>query len=117
MAAYSGSTSVNPYWYYDPHSYQPNVNVSFNTNISGLLSNQMKYIFIFFLLVNTPPHPSFDMYNNNNNSRFADSGYLSRTPTPPTPVRIHSPQPISNRQELESNGSDSNEMIVLHDSL
>ncbi len=35
MAEYSGPPSVNPYWYYDPHGYQPNVSVSFNTNISG----------------------------------------------------------------------------------
>jgi hypothetical protein len=49
------------------------------------------------------------MYNNNN-SRFADSGYLSRTPTPPTPTRIPSPQPMHSRQELETNGSDSNKI-------
>ncbi|CAF3039265.1 unnamed protein product [Rotaria socialis] len=96
MSAYSGPPSVNPYWYYDPHGYQPNVSVSFNTNIS----------------VNTPPHPSFDMYhnssnNNNNTSGFADSGYLSRTPTPPTPSRIPSPQPLSMRQELEKKETDS----------
>ncbi|CAF0728657.1 unnamed protein product [Rotaria sordida] len=94
MSGYSGPPSVNPYWYYDPHGYQPNVSVSFNTNIS----------------VNTSPHPSFDMCNNNNNnstSRFADSGYLSRTPTPPTPVRILSPQPLSMRQELDNKESDS----------
>lgn len=58
-------------------------------------------------LVNTPPpHPSFDMYNNNN-SGFADSGYLSRTPTPPTPVRIPSPQPMSIRQDRDHKGKDS----------
>ncbi|CAF3350548.1 unnamed protein product [Rotaria sp. Silwood1] len=92
MSGYSGPPSVNPYWYYDPHGYQPNVSVSFNTNIS----------------VNTSPHSSFDFYHNsNNNSRFADSGYLSRTPTPPTPVRIPSPQPISIRQELDNKESDS----------
>ncbi|CAF2712615.1 unnamed protein product [Rotaria sp. Silwood2] len=90
MSGYSGPPSVNPYWYYDPHGYQPNVSVSFNTNIS----------------VNTSPHSSFDMYNNNNNSRFVDSGYLSRTPTPPTPVRIPSPQPISMRHELDTQESD-----------
>ncbi|UJR33372.1 hypothetical protein I4U23_020820 [Adineta vaga] len=84
MAAYSGPPSVNPYWYYDPHGYQPNVSVSFNANIS----------------VNTPPHPSFDMYNN---SRFADSGYLSRTPTPPTPSHIPSPPPIPMRQDHDEN--------------
>jgi len=65
-------------------------------------------LFFALLLVNTPPHPSFDMYNNNNNnnssSRFADSGYLSRTPTPPTPTRTHSPQPMPMRQELDTNG-------------
>jgi hypothetical protein len=103
MAAYSGPPSVNPYWYYDPHGYQPNVSVSFNTNISGLFSNENKHFLLvfFFLLVNTPPHPSFDMYNNNN-SRFADSGYLSRTPTPPTPTRIPSPIPL--REELHTKG-------------
>jgi hypothetical protein len=42
MSAYSGPPSVNPYWYYDPHGYQPNVSVSFNTNISGLFSNEEK---------------------------------------------------------------------------
>ncbi len=67
------------------------------------------------MLVNTPPpHPSFDMYNNNNNSRFADSGYLSRTPTPPTPSRIPSPQPTALRQELDDEGMYSNKCIVLH---
>jgi hypothetical protein len=108
MSAYPGPSSINPYWYYDPHGYQPNVSVSFNTNISGLFSNENKYFIICFfalLLVNTPPHPSFDMYNNNNSSsRFADSGYLSRTPTPPTPIRNHSPQPMPMRQELDTNG-------------
>ncbi|CAF0929540.1 unnamed protein product [Adineta steineri] len=93
MSTYSGPPSGNPYWYYDPHGYQPNVSVSFNTNIS----------------VNTPPpsHPSFDMYNNsNNNSRFADSGYLSRTPTPPTPIRNPSPQPMPTRQEYDDDEND-----------
>jgi hypothetical protein len=49
--------------------------------------------------------------NNNNSSRFADSGYLSRTPTPPTPTRIHSPQPIPMRQELDTNGIYLNQYI------
>ncbi|CAF0729388.1 unnamed protein product [Adineta ricciae] len=89
IAAYSGPPSVNPYWYYDPHVYQPNVSVSYNPNIS----------------VNTPPHPSFEMYNN---SRFADSGYLSRTPTPPTPLRLPSPQPVPIRQDNEENSTDLN---------
>lgn len=112
MSTYSGSPSVNPYWHYDPYGYQPNVSVPFNTNISGLLN---KYIWTILLsishsLVNTPPptlHPSFDMYynNNNNNSRFADSGYLSRTPTPPTPVQIPSPQPVSIRQDQDIKGN------------
>jgi hypothetical protein len=59
-----------------------------------------------FLLVNTPPsHPSFDMYNN---SQFADSGFLSRTPTPPTPGRVPSPQPIPLHEELDYQGIYSN---------
>jgi hypothetical protein len=64
------------------------------------------FLFVSHVLVNTPPpppHPSFDMYNSNN-SRFADSGYLSRTPTPPTPSRIPSPQPLSMRQDSDSKG-------------
>jgi len=70
---------------------------------------------ISFLLVNTQPHPSFDMYNNNNNnSRFADSGYLSRTPTPPTPVRMPSPQPLPIKHELDINGIYLSEYIYLH---
>lgn len=53
--------------------------------------------------MNTSPHPSADMYTNNNNntSGFVDSGYLSRTPTPPTPIRIPSPQPLTMRPEAE----------------
>ncbi len=43
------------------------------------------------------------MYNNNNNG-FADSGYLSRTSTPPTPVRNSSPF----QEELDNKGSYSN---------
>ena len=38
MSGYPTTPSVNPYWYYDPHGYQPNVSVSFNTNISGKFS-------------------------------------------------------------------------------
>jgi hypothetical protein len=52
-------------------------------------------------------------HNNNNNSRFADSGYLSRTPTPPTPGRIPSPQPMSMRQEVDSEGMYLNESSAL----
>jgi hypothetical protein len=45
------------------------------------------------------------MYNNSyNNSGFADSGYLSRTPTPPTPSCIPSPQLITSREEVDENG-------------
>ena len=35
MSGYPTTPSANPYWYYDPHAYQPNVSVSFNPNISG----------------------------------------------------------------------------------
>jgi hypothetical protein len=49
MSAYSGPPSVNPYWYYDPHGYQPNVSVSFNTNISGLFSKENKDFIINLL--------------------------------------------------------------------
>jgi len=52
------------------------------------------------------------MYNNNN-SRFADSGYLSRTPTPPTPVRMPSPQPLPIKHELDINGIYLNKYIYI----
>jgi len=103
MSSYPPPPSVNPYWYYDPHGYQPNV--SFNPNLSGKISCVRNISNGFnkesFILVNTPPHPSFETYNN---SRFADSGYLSRTPTPPTPVRVPSPQPIPMRHDFDNSG-------------
>ena len=43
-----------------------------------------------------------------NNSRFADSGYLSRTPTPPTPLRLPSPQSAPVRQDNDENSTDMN---------
>ena len=115
MSGYSGPPPINPYWYYDPHGYQPNVSVSFNTNISGSF-NRIEVTFdkislaLFFSSVNTPSTPSCDMYNtinhNNkmNNSQFADSGYLSRTPTPPSPMRITSPQTTFMKDELDRKG-------------
>ena len=35
MSDYLNSPSVNPYWYYDPHGYQPNVSLPFNGHMSG----------------------------------------------------------------------------------
>ena len=48
----------------------------------------------------------------NNNSQFADSGYLSRTPTPPTPVHAPSPQPIPMRQDLDTTGMYLNQFSI-----
>ena len=98
MSDYPQSPSVNPYWYYDPYGYTPNVSLPFQPNLSGTPRASSLAVNLHRLVrssVNTPPpHPSFELYNNQNQTgHFGDSGYLSRTPTPPTPVRQASPAP------------------------
>ena len=105
MSAYSDPASAHPYWYYDPHGYQPNVSMPGNGNTSGKGQEPSTgRLNISSTSAHTPVYPSFDMYSNHS-SRLADSGYLSRTPTPPTPGRVASPpRSALLQQDSESNG-------------
>ena len=100
MSGYANPPSINPYWYYESQGYQPNTSIPFPSHDSGLFADFPKRGFSHRLSefpVDSPTHSSFDMYTN----RFVDSGYLSRTPTPPTPVRNPSPAPVPFRTRNE----------------